>query len=703
MKPYKKGLSLLIVEIVVLCLLGFLFKAPTAYSQRRDNLSDFRMNNDKLNQMKGEVLTSSTTASNFNERFQFARLWDNALRRQGKGKYLEDENIQTLMHDIKRYRDGGDLKTVAPLLDKIFHEFQRIENMSGADMPPGKQRAETGPSQKGNYYVADVSTAAEKTLPAYIRIAGFENLDAPIQGHALEGTPPVMRPSRDAIEGKTSANIVFYGNNKGKILGNYSAEIAVKIPEGSLQNCTEISLWVMTTRDINEMDMVFRERNGNVFKTSLKTIHGRPEWQRIIINLFGDLEIKQTSLREENEFVDPGKIIGFEIMLPVTQAGEFKLDKIDALKREGGQDPLISIEAIDDSSGDQASSQTRYMKLSNISSRYNKIANLVARDSMTGNNLNETIKQCREAVGMVHEYKKEWEEIAGREEKYEGTYSYIRNKYILEKIISYNDILLKSLENRISNVSGTLLEKKLIEKTSEAEIYEVKYMSDGLRISGILTKPSGEGVYPALITDHGGFGNAYFMSGERALTFAKAGYVVFSPDYRGTRTSEGRQEARIEMSRIIEPSTHLKPLETTKYGRRVLGVIHDIENAIVMVRGLSFVDGNRVAILGHSMGHIASRLVLERNSSLSAGVLIAAFIVEDRGQIDRISSPVFLAYGDRDRVAPPEKGYELRDMLQKYGKSVQMEIYKGKNHQTVIDACLGDAVNFLNKNMKKRM
>jgi dienelactone hydrolase len=233
-------------------------------------------------------------------------------------------------------------------------------------------------------------------------------------------------------------------------------------------------------------------------------------------------------------------------------------------------------------------------------------------------------------------------------------------------------------------------------------VHDVTYSSDGLKLTGILTRPCKGGPFPAIVANHGGFGDAKFFDDYRGLKFAKAGYVVFSPDYRGTRTSEGRNAFRIENSNIIRERTFQRRLEEHRDGRRVLGIIHDILNGIKFVKTLPYVDKNRIAIFGHSMGHIASRLTLERTSEVRAAVLVAAFLVENPAELKKISCPVMLAYGDQDKTAPPEKGLELRDILRKYGKHVEFQIFYGKDHSTIVDAALDRALAFYEGQLKRR-
>lgn len=59
--------------------------------------------------------------------------------------------------------------------------------------------------------------------------------------------------------------------------------------------------------------------------------------------------------------------------------------------------------------------------------------------------------------------------------------------------------------------------------------------SDGLRLTGVYTRPEGEGPYPLVVFPHGGPGSLSTTDfDERVWALADAGFAVFQPNYRGS-------------------------------------------------------------------------------------------------------------------------------------------------------------------------
>src|SRR4051794_19052046 len=60
----------------------------------------------------------------------------------------------------------------------------------------------------------------------------------------------------------------------------------------------------------------------------------------------------------------------------------------------------------------------------------------------------------------------------------------------------------------------------------------IGYESDGLKVTGLLSKPRGPGPFPLVVVNHGGYEPARSVAGFLDL-FVTLGYVALAPDYRG--------------------------------------------------------------------------------------------------------------------------------------------------------------------------
>ena len=120
------------------------------------------------------------------------------------------------------------------------------------------------------------------------------------------------------------------------------------------------------------------------------------------------------------------------------------------------------------------------------------------------------------------------------------------------------------------------------------------YMSDGLRISGLMRKPEGDGPFPVVLVNHGGSDPAKMVGGFLDF-FAKNGFVALASDYRGCGNAEGRHEV-------------------------AKGEINDILNLIKHARTLPYVDASRLAVWGFSHGGALALFAASRDPSVRAVV-----------------------------------------------------------------------------------
>src|SRR3989344_149117 len=96
--------------------------------------------------------------------------------------------------------------------------------------------------------------------------------------------------------------------------------------------------------------------------------------------------------------------------------------------------------------------------------------------------------------------------------------------------------------------SEITIEQKL-DPESNYDRYIASYKSEGLKIYALLTIPNGKSPpagWPVIIFNHGYIPPDQYQTTERYVAyvegFAKNGYVVFKPDYRGHGNSEGEPE-----------------------------------------------------------------------------------------------------------------------------------------------------------------
>jgi dipeptidyl aminopeptidase/acylaminoacyl peptidase len=226
--------------------------------------------------------------------------------------------------------------------------------------------------------------------------------------------------------------------------------------------------------------------------------------------------------------------------------------------------------------------------------------------------------------------------------------------------------------------------------TSEQVIW---YTSDNLRVKGRVFWPNGKGPFPGIVYGHGGVDGLPKSSILRCREFARAGFAVFAPSYRGEDGSEG----------IVEDAK---------------GEVNDVLNGLEVFAQDARLDPNRVAMLGTSHGALVGLLAVSRSDAFRA--LVFAYGVSDmyawydylvrtnqlgtdplsqrvfgRGPQDHAESfrirnglsvleavnvPVLILQGGRDSIVPPEQAQALFDGLKALGKTAQLEVFPNSTH-----------------------
>lgn len=255
---------------------------------------------------------------------------------------------------------------------------------------------------------------------------------------------------------------------------------------------------------------------------------------------------------------------------------------------------------------------------------------------------------------------------------------------------------------------------------SNYDRYIASYRSEGLKIYALLTVPRGNGEkYPVVVFNHGYIPPTQYRTTERYVAyvdgFARNGYIVFRPDYRGHGNSEG--------------------IATGSYGSS--GYTIDVLNALASIKKFEKTDSGRIGMWGHSMGgHITLRNMVV-SKDIKAGVIWAGVVAsyEDlfsrwrrrnvpsttpstrggswRAQLTSehgtpeenpefwsslsansflgdISGPIQLHHGTADTSVPVEFSEKLSEQLTAAGQEVELFTYPGDDHN--ISASFGTAM-----------
>ena len=232
--------------------------------------------------------------------------------------------------------------------------------------------------------------------------------------------------------------------------------------------------------------------------------------------------------------------------------------------------------------------------------------------------------------------------------------------------------------------------------------HRVRYRSGEVIVSGVLLRPEGKGPFPGIVLNHGYIEPSVYVTGQGLAreqdALARAGFVVLHTDYRGHAASGP-----------------VGPLERESR----LGYTRDAVNAVDALRKLPYVDDQRLAMLGRSMGggitmnalvahpglvdaavvyaSVSSRFLdnlrhfTRPNRPESEQALYARFgtprdnprfyrELSPRTWFDRITEPVLAHHGRVDATCPPRWAAETQRLMRAAGVDSRLLWYPGEDH-----------------------
>jgi len=264
------------------------------------------------------------------------------------------------------------------------------------------------------------------------------------------------------------------------------------------------------------------------------------------------------------------------------------------------------------------------------------------------------------------------------------------------------------------------------------------YLSDGLKIYGLLTVPSGQkpaAGWPVIIFNHGYLPPSTYQTTARYAAYVEAlahnGFIVFKPDYRGHGNSEGQPQG-----------AYYSPAYAT-----------DVLNAVASLKRYPEANPNKIGMWGHSMGgNITLRDMVVDPTAIKAAVIWGGVVgsyndlmnnwqrrvahhpspqdlalrnryrrqlletygtpetnpvfwqaIDPTAHLAEIQTPVQLHTGGNDEEVPVAFSQGLYNKLQALGKTVEYYNYPGGDHNIAspnFSLAMQRTIDFFNKYLK---
>lgn len=184
-----------------------------------------------------------------------------------------------------------------------------------------------------------------------------------------------------------------------------------------------------------------------------------------------------------------------------------------------------------------------------------------------------------------------------------------------------------------------------IHRDGDFVAYHIAFRSVDIPVTGLLARPhvpNEDTKFPVVILNHGSDFGVDEPYREVAFEFARRGYVVLAPTFRGQAGLEGQSLGHFEFGK---------------------GEVIDLLQLTQIARKLEYADTLRMALIGQGFGASVSLLSLERSNVFSCAVLIAPQMISATPQfgyhgVDRLREVLTAMYGNA-----PSENLLIRELL----------------------------------------
>lgn len=236
------------------------------------------------------------------------------------------------------------------------------------------------------------------------------------------------------------------------------------------------------------------------------------------------------------------------------------------------------------------------------------------------------------------------------------------------------------------------------------QMYLITYLSQGLKVKGLLAEPRDNHVHDGFLYLRGGIKNVGMVRPARIGQFASEGFIVFAPFYRGNRGGEGNEDfAGEDRYDAFTAFLFLKQYHRVQQQRvHVFGFSRG--GVMALLTAIHFEEACSIVTWGGVTDMFLTyieRKDLRRMMKRVIGGTPTKFPDRYRSRtplyyLEKLVPPVLIIHGVKDQNVSVEHSKRLEERLQTLNKSVETWYFPEYTHyfppsinrQVVRDLCL---------------
>ncbi|MDQ0231138.1 alpha/beta hydrolase family protein [Metabacillus malikii] len=238
-------------------------------------------------------------------------------------------------------------------------------------------------------------------------------------------------------------------------------------------------------------------------------------------------------------------------------------------------------------------------------------------------------------------------------------------------------------------MNGTIISKvKYPSPNRQIELWEITYMSNQLKVKGLLAVPKAEGCYDGMLYLRGGIKNVGMVRIGRIIQFASKGFVVMAPYYRGNQGGEGNEDfagddrfdaiAAIELLKEHE-KVNRQRIHAFGFSRGgVMALLTAIESK--EIRSVVTWGGVSDMFLTY-MEREDLRRMMKRVIGGSPAKFPKRYVWRTPlYKLEKLTAPVLIIHGVKDKNVSVEHAYRLEKRMKELDKQVESWYFEEFTH-----------------------